>query len=180
MTNSVDIAIAAYPLLSPSELDSEDRHVSGVYSVTVDKGLMPAAMASAALDVFHSRCPVNVLEDFHFLAFDPLSGLVLTEAQDHEAYSKQDLGRDLQRISDQLPSCFAVTVTARHKDGDCALGTVHLVAEDALAAQRKAFDLLWDARLDTTGNTPDYQIEQLSPDDGSINAPVESTPAPRV
>ena len=98
MTHYIDVAVAAINL--SSDLDQDDLHVPGIYSVLVQKGLPEPKMASVALDVFHSCCAISVLDDFAFFVLDPRTGKVLVEDDDHEAYSGTHLGQDCIRIAD--------------------------------------------------------------------------------
>lgn len=158
----IDVAVAAINVTKKKHLDAEDRHVPGVYSVMVQKGLSDASMASTALDVFHSGCPVSVLDDFEFHVFDPRAGLVLVEDDDHESYSKTHLGCDCERITDKLPGIYSVAVDAIGDDkAVIQLGTVTVVADNKLEANRKALDLLWDSRLDSASCSARYQNERL-------------------
>jgi len=110
MDQYIDVAVAAINLRLKKHLEAEDRHVPAVYVVSVLKKLSAEKSASVALDVFHSTVPVGNLDDFVFLVFDPLTGRILPEDDNHEAYSGSNLGCDCERISDRLPRLYEVDV----------------------------------------------------------------------
>lgn len=162
MADYIDVAVAAIQVVKKKHLDAEDRHVSAVYSVMVQKGLSDSSMASAALDVFHSECAVSVLDDFEFYVFDPRTGLVLSEDADHESYSKTHLGRDCEHIADKLPKIYSVTVEAIGGDKTVIqLGTVIVATDKKRDANLKALNALWDSRLDSASSSARYQNERL-------------------
>ncbi len=162
MADYIDVAIAAIPVAKAKNLDPEDRQVKGVYSVMVQKGLSPNTMASAALDVFHSKNGIAVLDDFVFYVFDPRTGLVLEEDVNSESDSNTNLGRDCEHISNTLPGIFSVTVQAVGDDKSASdLGTTVIAADKKGAAQRKAHDILWDPRLSAASCLARYHTERL-------------------
>ena len=115
MSQYNEICIAALNLVRKSELEPEDIHVPGVYSLLVPASLLPAKKAAVALDVFHSKCPVAMLDDFAFYVFDPAKQIVIAQDEEHEPYTGQGIGRDLLRLSDRTPRLYTATV---RKDGD--------------------------------------------------------------
>ena len=110
MSEYIDVAVAAINLRWKKYLEPEDRHVPAVYAVSVPRKLSAEKSASVALDVFHSTVPVGNLDDFVFRVFDPVTGRILPEDDNHEAYSGSKLGCDLERISDRLPRLYEVDV----------------------------------------------------------------------
>lgn len=173
MTNQfIQIALAAVNVTPKRKLHSDDRHVPAVYSMMIQDGFSSSIVAQAALDLFHSRCPVKILDDFQFVVFSPTSGRVLFEGDSHDRYTKAHLGKDLQRIGDRLPNFYSVQVEAIGDDDDVSeLGTVQVVADNQDDARSKALGLLWDARLDSASCSPRYQVESIEAcdllDDGS-------------
>lgn len=161
MTDFRQVAVAALNTIPKADLNPYDDHVPAVYSVMVQKGLTDALMASVALDVLHSTCPIKCLDDFEFVVFESDSGQILFEDETQERYANTGLGRDLQRISDSLPSFYSVNVNAIGDDADVSeLGSVQLAANNQKEAITKAHSLLWDARLDSASCSPDYEIEE--------------------
>lgn len=159
----IEVAVAAVPGVTPAELNEEDRLVPGVYSVMVQKHLLPARMAAAALDRFHSTVPVGELEDFSFFVFDPQSGLVLEEDPAREGYADTDLAKDCLRIGDEPPQMFSVQVSAVCQNGEAqVLGTVAVAAPDPVVAHRLGFEALWAADLADRGCYPDTKVNSLS------------------
>lgn len=181
----IQMALAAVNITPKKELHSDDRHVPAVYSVMIQSGLPASTVAQAALDIFHSRCPVKILDDFQFVVFDPASGRVLFEGDAHDRYTKTHLGNDLQRISDRLPNFYSVQVDAVGDDGDVAeLGAVQVASSNQDDARSKALSLLWDTRLDSASCSPRYQVEvveafDLRPDDADQRASKPKADAPR-
>jgi len=163
MADYTALAVAAVNLITKPKLEEEDRHVPGVYSVMVPKGLSDKTMASVALDAFHSECPVSDLDDFAFVVFDPISCKVLDEDENHESYSKDHLARNLQRIGDRLPRFYSVTVEAVGSDKTVAqVGTVQLAENNKDKARERALSLLWESRLDAAGCVPKVQVEAMA------------------
>lgn len=144
--------------------DVEDEQVSGVYQVLVQKGLSSATMASAALDRFHSDCPVGVLDDFAFHVYDPITGRVLEEDEASESYANTALATDFERIGDALPGIYSVKIDAvdaevgstRLRLPDLHVGTVLIAGDSKEDAQSKALHLLWVPRTDGR-TTPRYE-----------------------
>lgn len=160
MADYSQVSVAALNIVEVEALEAEDREVPGVYSVMVAKGLSPATMASAALDVFHSECAVGTLDDFEFYVFDPLTGQVLTEEDEPESYSATHLGRDCERISDEVPQYYVVAVDAVGDNNVVTeLGTVGIIAASEIEAKQKAHAILWDARLDAASSSARYQVK---------------------
>ncbi|ANJ76525.1 hypothetical protein PQH03_28420 [Ralstonia insidiosa] len=85
-----------------SDLSSvEDEDVAGVYGVlfTVDAGeLTDAKKAAIALDIFHSKQGIAVLDDFEISVLDEEGNLVAPDAE-HVDYSCSDAGT-VEKISD--------------------------------------------------------------------------------
>ena len=125
----------------------------------VSKGLSKASMASVALDVFHSNCAVNVLDHFEFTVFDPITGVVIYEDEDHESYSMRNHGQDLTRIADKLPRFYSVTLNAV-AEGQAAvkIGEVVIAADNKSSARDKTHNVLWDDRLTCASCTPSYSV----------------------
>lgn len=161
MNNYTDLAIAAIPVVNVDDLDEDDGHVPAVYSVMVKRELSPSDKASAALDVFHSKCGISVLDDFEFYVFDPETGLVLGEGEDHESYSMTSYGRDVERIADVLPGIYSIRIEAVGAHEAADLGLVTVAASDEQEANGKALAALWDARLDSASCSPRYETERL-------------------
>lgn len=158
----IDVAVAAVNVVRKKALSREDRHVPAVYSVMVQKGLSDAIVAEAALDLFHTECEVAVLDDFVFFVFDPRTGRVLARDEDHEDYSKTHLARDCQRIADKLPKIFEIEIEAVGDDRRvAALGSVTFIADSKQDARKKAFDALWDSRLDSASCSARYHCKRL-------------------
>lgn len=160
-----ELAIAAIPLVEDADLEPEDDHVAAVYSVMVRKSLSVHDRASAALDVFHGNVAVGTLDDFEFYVFEPATGIVLEEADDNEIYTKEGLGRDLQRISDELPEIYTVQIEAvnDHDAHDAMpLGRVTVAAASRLDADAKALTIIWGAHhLGALPCSPRYETKRL-------------------
>jgi hypothetical protein len=158
----IDVAIAAVNITS--KFAPDDRHVPGVYSVMVRRDAPPAKVASAAMDLFHAKCPVRVLEDFSFYVFDPRTGQILDEDEDHINGSSLHLVCDLLRIGDRTPRRYSVTVDALGDEGElCRAGEVQIAADNKTEANRKALEIVWDARLDAAGCKPQFTTERIEP-----------------
>ena len=156
----IDLCVIARPLLPKRQLQPEDRHVPGVYSVMVDGGLDSGQMASAALDLFHTKCGIEMLDDFDFFVFDPRTGFVLVQSED-ESYANTNHASDLQRIGDRIPTIFHVTVSAR-LNGVSVTNTSAclLVGGTKTNAGKRAIERLWDERLNTAGCTAHVDVER--------------------
>lgn len=103
----VEVGLAACPVGAFQDLEEDDRHVPGVYSLLLPVSLTADQFASAALDTFHSCVPVSTLDDFNFYVFDPKSQRLMTEREDHEPYSLR-VGVDLVKLSDDQLALFEV------------------------------------------------------------------------
>lgn len=169
MSDYIDVNLAVINVRIKRDLEALDRSAPGVYSVFVLKGISPSSMAAAALDVFHAICPISVFDDFEFCVFDPRTGRVFNEKENHESGSSAHLGRDLQRISDRMPRLYSVEVLAGgDDDSETSLGTVQIIAPNKQTAKNKAFDLLWDPRLDSASCSPRYNLSILSTQGGRL------------
>lgn len=145
MSNYVELAIAAVNVTPMIDLSPDDDAVPGVYSVEVEEGLSDAEKACAALDVFHCHCAVDCLDDFVFHVFDPITHKVLEEDPDQEAYSKERLGRDLIRISDDIPDFYTTSVYRKQGSQlEELIGSVSVAAGSVGEAEDKALAILAD------------------------------------
>lgn len=163
MADYIALAVAAVNLITKPKLEEEDRHVPGVYSVMVPKGLSDKTMASVALDAFHSECAVGVLDDFAFVVFDPVTCKVLEEDEEHESYTKAHLARDLAAISDRVPRFYSVTVEAVGRDKSVTnVGSVQLTDNNKQLARKRALSLLWSSCLDAADCVPKVQVEAMA------------------
>lgn len=88
--------IEAYP--ETTNLSEEDQDISGVYAIEVPADLSDHKAASVALDVFHSAVAVEELDNFSF-SVKSEQGDVLSEDNNHIAYSASDLGTCHGRIA---------------------------------------------------------------------------------
>ena len=143
MNEFKEVSIVAVNKIRKRDL-TDDTHVPGTYSVMVKGGVSEALMATAALDAFHTCCPVSSLEDFNFWPFDPETGKVLEEDPEQNSYQSEHLARDLIRISDEVPRAYGVTVYAAPKGLEPqAVKQAIIVAENKQVAGEKALSLLW-------------------------------------
>lgn len=157
-----ELAVAAIQIAEDDDLDEMDDQVAGVYSVLVRRRIPDADKATAALDAFHSSVGVSSLDDFVFYVFNPVTGLVLEEAEGSESYTKGHLARDVEWKSDELPVFFSVRVEAIGDDGSLSdLGQVVTAAGSEEEASRKAHAELWDSRLDAASCSPRYETKRL-------------------
>lgn len=161
MNDYACVAIAAIPVVDMDDLDEDDKHVPGVYSVMVKRELSPSDRASAALDVFHSECGISVLDDFEFYVFDPETGLVLEEGENHDSYSMTGYGRDVERIADELPGIYSIRIEAVGAHETADLGLVTVAASSEQEANGKTLTALWDARLDSASCSPRHETKRL-------------------
>jgi hypothetical protein len=72
-------------------LDEEDADVGGVYQVSVPADLPTSKAAAAALDVFHTKIGIEVLDDFSIFVTDE-DGEVVDEDISHDDYSCSHMG----------------------------------------------------------------------------------------
>ena len=82
------------------ETHAADIDVAGEYAVTIidDGKLTDGQAACAALDSFHTKIPVKVLDDFEFIVVDPETGKVMDQDPDQEAYSLADMAAVVERL----------------------------------------------------------------------------------
>lgn len=164
MKDCIEVGLVAANITLKRNLHADDRHVPGVYSILLDASVSQADRASAALDVFHSTCPVKNLDDFVFYAFDPATSEVLQETEEHEDYSLSGCGKDFERIADRIPFRYKVAVLALGDDGDVAkVGTATVVAPNKQKACEAARDLLWDDRLTKASCLADFRVTRIDP-----------------
>lgn len=162
MADYIEVTLAAVNNCSKRRLEYEDRHVPGVYSVMVPKGLSDSTMASVALDAFHEECAVSMLDDFEFYVFDPHSQKVLTEDGSQESYTNGHLARDLQRIGDRPPRFYSVSVDVVKADKSVVhVGAVLLAEQNKRSAGDRALRLLWEPWLGADGCKTKIQVEPL-------------------
>lgn len=64
MPKTLFIRVEAFA--NPAELRADDRNIEGIYQVELSDDTPADGLANAALDGFHSRIPVRMLEDFRF------------------------------------------------------------------------------------------------------------------
>lgn len=163
MADYIEIALAAINRTPKKNLEADDRHVPGLYSLMVKKGLPLGIMACAALDRFHSDLPISVLDDFCFIVFDPMTNIMIDEADDQEDYENADHANDVVLLSrPRHLGLYLVTVKSVAKDGSAATrGTVKIVAANKKEAGEHAKKHLWDTSLDAANCTPRCDIEIL-------------------
>lgn len=165
MADYIGVAVAAVNLVPVAELGVLDQGVPGVYVMMLPKGLPIATLASAALDVFHSNLPVDNLDDMEFFAFDPETGLVLEEGDDHESYSLSNLGRDFERSSDDILGQYPVKVEALNPDKTVAKESTLVVAACApWHAIELARALQWKEEFTLQGLQPRIEVFQFEVD----------------
>lgn len=145
------------------DLEADDNAAPGTYLVYVAKGLSLGTAASCALDVFHEKNGIECLDDFVISVMDPRTHQILDESEDHESYSatpkEAKYGDKIMNVLEGTE--FSVSITAVNIDNPrdrAALGDVRLVAENIGQVRQRAFDLLWDSRLDSANCRPEYKI----------------------
>lgn len=85
---------------SPWELlEEEDKNVPGVYVVEVNAGHPPDKSASIALDIFHSRVAIGMLDDFEISVVGK-DGQVIPQDEAHEDYSGENEGGGVWQVID--------------------------------------------------------------------------------
>ncbi len=62
-----------------SRIHPQDVQVAGLYQVEVDSTLSDGHAAREALDSFHLRTPIKMLENYTIYAQDPLTHLQMSE-----------------------------------------------------------------------------------------------------
>lgn len=83
--------IHVIPNCSEKQLSKQcDRHISGIYAVEVDESLNAVKAASSALDTFHSKIAIGVLDDFEILVYEGTKQI--NEDPDHEGYTLSGTG----------------------------------------------------------------------------------------
>lgn len=65
--------------------EPDDRQVDGIYAVEVDDAIDIKKAASSALDIFHTRIAIGMLDDFEITVHDGLHKV--DEYPDHTGYS---------------------------------------------------------------------------------------------
>jgi len=140
-------------LAGPS-LHDDDAAVPGGYIVSFDATAVPAKhIADAALDVFHCRIAVRELDSFEFYVLDPRQGNKVMDSGDAEPYSFTGTGDvDGPHVAAWKVAAFRVVAKGGREDRD--LGTVSVGGVDLKEMADAAVDLLWDARLRSTGFHP--------------------------
>ena len=78
--------------------DGEDAPVAGTYRIDLADDTAESERASAALDGFHSRVPVGVLDDFEFRVFDQ-AGNPLVPDDGIDGYALKHKVLDVKKIS---------------------------------------------------------------------------------
>lgn len=100
----MEICVAAIPRIPHHELHDDDQHVPGVYNLVLPGHVPREQCAAAALDTFHSTCPVRILDDFDFVAFFPQDQLVLDDP--NYQVVPQHRGTKILKVSDKPPRVF--------------------------------------------------------------------------
>lgn len=98
---AVLVFVRAEPVKPRDELTYDDAGVPGIYAVQLSPKTEPALIASAALDGFHEKVPVEVIDDFTYTVVDE-SGNTLDEHPDHDSYSLSSLCVDVE-FHDAIP-----------------------------------------------------------------------------
>lgn len=171
MADFTDLHVRVRAITPSDELEPNDTEVAGAYLVHTAKGcLSPGKAVACALDVFHEENGIDCLDDFVITVMDPTSYQILAEADGHENGSTTNLeARYGGKIDSDLEGTeFGVRVIAVGDDGGrTTLGDVRVVACNVSQAQQRAFDLLWDHRLDSASCSAAYQTTH---DDEGISA----------
>jgi hypothetical protein len=143
----------ACPQVAADALDAEDRPVVGVHVIYVRDDVPLPHRADAVLDIFHSKVPVGVLEDFSFDVVDGETGRVVDRSEDGEDYAFADHGDYGFHLAEQPLEVAAVAVLGHPDDGEAAfeLGAATIAGESWQEIEQKAVALFWDERLRTTG-----------------------------
>ena len=134
---NVCLTIAVFPLQKKRDLALEDRSIPGTYAAFVPKDLLPLEFAAgAALDVFHGKYGIEVLDDFVFYVIDTRSGLVLIEPENYGSYINIDINISIEKIGDKLPRIYSI-------QGEGAISLDFLVAaENQMEARLSAKKIL--------------------------------------
>lgn len=147
--------------------DAEDlASVPGVWCVLVDPDVPRELLATAALDIFHTRVPVSELDPWEFDVVETGTGKVLGEPDMDEAPGRYaDAGSVEGRLDEQALVVASVRVrgvTGEGEGADC--GSILLAAPSIDRVQELAIKALWDERLARSGLTPVAEVESISAD----------------
>ncbi|MEZ9709164.1 hypothetical protein AB4254_10845 [Vibrio breoganii] len=82
------VTIQLVPKVPIHELNAEDKELCRNVKVKIDESVSYKRLASAALDIYHSRIPVRDLESFEFVVLTE-NGDVLLEPDDVQSYDLQ-------------------------------------------------------------------------------------------
>lgn len=91
------------------QLEDDDVAIAGIYEVDLDYKTPSDGVADAALDAFHTKFGVNVLDDFSFVVretADPTSAVIAT----NEKYEGYELSRHLNWV-EKVDAPFQILAT---------------------------------------------------------------------
>lgn len=102
------LLLIALPTTQLDNLDAEDEGVPGLYEISIKDELkdQPALAAAAALDAFHYRVPVKILDDFSFYVVAPGNGDLIDPPDGVEGYAYAEFGLEARKLCDDVPRIF--------------------------------------------------------------------------
>ena len=158
---TIELVVNARPV--GSKLDDEDLHVPGTYLLEVDQDLPAAQRADAALDIFHSRVPVGVLEDFEFDVIDSVTKRVLDPCGGDGGTAKlASRGYIVTKTGEQPLLVAECEVQGVGDEGDPALcGLVIVAGADQGELRKNAIEAIFDERLRTAGLSPAARVHEM-------------------
>lgn len=86
------LTVKVTPKIARCDLDPDDQELEGSYDIELFDHVPEDRWGNAALDVFHDRVAVSVLEDFEFDVAHP-SGVPVRFRDDVENYALKSAGR---------------------------------------------------------------------------------------
>ncbi|MBK4736218.1 hypothetical protein [Noviherbaspirillum pedocola] len=98
------LQIHAVAVVPREDLDEDDREIPGTYEVTVQRDVSDGLAAWAALEAFHEKNGVEVLEDFEFHVFDPVRQIYLDQEEPTDAEGDSLRYSYEGKLSDELPT----------------------------------------------------------------------------
>jgi hypothetical protein len=103
-TNMKTLQIHAVVVVPADDIHEDDQGVPGTYEVAVSSGVSDGLAAWAALEAFHLKNGVKVLEDFDFHVFDPAQQSYIQQVEPSEDEANAVRYSYEGKVSDDLPT----------------------------------------------------------------------------